>query len=311
MWKIKFRACLTFTVLLVMLATLYFGVSWIFSTMILVAKRDPIDVQTIQSQMNLSSVGVFDLINSHDERYDIWVVQPDTPPTCAVIFSHGWGSSRVKLDSFRAVFSDVPCLQVLYDLRGHGSHSGRYSSGGIYEQHDLVQIHQFVKRSFALNDKQIGWLGISLGASFNLMAAKHASPGFVIADSPFESWRSAIFERGEEMYGSWVHVFEPGIRMVIYIRAGFDYRDANVLRPPQTLLSPTLIIHSLSDTETNPKQSQNIFQYLDQERLQLKLTNWGSEHAKDAVDHPEEYKKLIRDFLANKTHEFSTQTNEG
>jgi len=193
--------------------------------------------------------------------------------------------------------ADKRCLHILYDLRGHATHPDRFSSGGIIEQSDLAFIHAFVKNYYSFNDNQIGWFGVSLGGSFNLMAASKIKPAFVIADSPFESWRKAIFERGEEMYGAWVHSFEPGVRFVIWLRAGFDYRESNVLKHAGFIRSPVLIIHSASDDETNPEQSKHIFNALRGKKNVLHITGWGSEHAKDAFNFPDAYQALALGFI--------------
>lgn len=283
---------------------IYFSISWMFSSMILIAKREQADIDTIKhltSEINRSS---FILTNFDNQKYDIWVDRPVDKFNCAIIFSHGWGSSRIKLNSFEAVFNDYSCLHIKYDIRGHATHPGKYSSGGILEAQDLLQIHTFVQNQYDLKESQIAWLGVSLGGSFSLIAANWATPAFIVADSPFIDWRSAIFERGEELYGSWVHIFEPGIRAVIYLRAGFDYRNASVINDKTSINSPTLLIHSASDSETSPQQSRDIYAQLKSNAIRLKITDWGSDHAKDARDQPEKYKELIQQFIGNKAPNF-------
>lgn len=286
---------------IIIAAGLYIACGWYFSSQILLAERkiEPLEASnpaTAQAQ-SFEQLEQLWLTNSHGYKYDIWLHQPHSEPTCAIIFTHGWQASRVKMNDFIDVFRALPCVFISYDIRGHGANPYPYSTGGINEAVDLVQIHQAIKQQLALPDNRIGWFGVSLGGATSLQAAAAVNPAFIIVDSPFASWRTAIFERAVIMYGQWIYAFEPAVRLCTFLRAGVDYRTADALGLAAAIKSPVLLIHSRTDEQTHPDQSSNLHAELNHPNSELHLTDWGALHAKDITANPEGYRSIIRNFL--------------
>jgi pimeloyl-ACP methyl ester carboxylesterase len=284
-------------------AVIYVACGWYFSSQILIAERNTEQLEEITAASaqvgNLENVDQLWLTNSHGYKYDIWLHQPQSEPTCAIIFTHGWQSSRIKMRNFIDVFRTLPCVLISYDIRGHGTNPSPYSTGGINESVDLLQIHQTVKQQLALPNNRIGWFGVSLGAATSLQAAASASPAFIIADSPFSSWKTAIFERAVVMYGQWIYAFEPAVRLCALLRAGVDYRRADALGLAKSINSPVLLIHSRTDEQTHPDQSSNLYAELNHPDSELHLTEWGALHAKDVTANPNGYRSIIHNFLSS------------
>lgn len=286
---------------------LYLVLSWYFSGLILYAAPDELDDFKITKQKTFddSVPAVLEFKSDDGMAFTAWHFKRSEPSKCLIIFSHGWQNSRVGIDKFHQAFSFSHCDQLSYDLRGHGHHQAQQSTGGIQEKHDLVQLSQQLANQLGLRESQVAWFGVSLGASISLQAANLGfRPAFIIADSPFQDWDTAIFERGVEMYGAWVNYFRPGVRAVIQLRAGIDYVDASVLNNAANIDSPVLLIHSLTDASTAPTQSQNIYAELGSEHGELQLTDWGAKHAKDVEVRPNEYQAMLLDFMARRAPQF-------
>jgi len=289
---------------------IYACISWYFSSQILVAARDADKITEIlqinnQSKTQPTILNVFD---GDASANTLWLFTDSPKPSCVIILIHGWGADRLDLDKFKRPFEMTPCAMATYDIRAHGTDINKYSTGGIREKHDLLTIHRFLKTTFNLNDNNIGWFGVSLGGSTALQAAAlDISPAFVIADSPFQDWQSAIFERGEDMYGSWVHAFKAGVNLAIYLRASIWFEEASVLATAQNIRSPVLLIHSKSDIDTASSQSEAIFSLLNSETIRFHQTDWGAGHAKDIDVQPEKYNALILQFLNDFVPKMHTQ----
>ena len=294
------------------MSALYFAISWYFSSQTIIADRDQNQVDTIikrNQNESRATDGKRDLVyeKRHNNFYlietpeldaQLWHFKRADPTKCAVIFSHGWGGTRASTDKFQKAFIKTACDFIGYDLRGHGLHPKRYSTGGIQEKKDLLDIHAFLKKDLGLEDKQLAWFGLSLGASLSLQAAATGlTPSFIVADSPFQSWEMAIFERGVERYGTWVEYFKPGLRLMIYLRTGVNFTDANVLEVAENIKSPVLLMHSRTDKATSSVQSEEIFKRLKKDRAVFHHTDWGAAHGKDIDVDAERYEALVHLFL--------------
>lgn len=293
--------------LVLVLTSLYLAVAFYFSGLIVDAKPALADQNLIRNLQNYENIVPAKIIVTTDKgnEFDAWHFKRFEHTTCIIIFTHGWKSSRLKMHSFFDAFSDTECDFVSYDLRGHGIHHARYSSGGILEKRELVKLSKVLGTTFSLAEHQIGWFGVSLGASTALQAAgKDFQPAFIVADSPFQDWHTAIFERGVKIYGGWVERFQPGVRAMIFLRTGIDYMEASALRNAEKIQSPVLLIHSLSDIDTAPSQSTEIFKRLDINKAVLSLNDWGAAHAKDVDQRPQEYKQLINNFICDHVASF-------
>ena len=120
--------------------------------------------------------------------------------------------------------------------------------------------------------------------------------GFIIADAPFQNWYSAIFERAERNYGSWIKYISIGVMKAVDWRTGVNHREASPMLAAKKLKIPVLLFHSEMDVSTSPKQSINIFKNLNS-RSEFHLLNWGGAHTLDVVLHQEKFRKIVNDFL--------------
>lgn len=223
----------------------------------------------------------------------------DYQEPCAIIMAHGYTDNRSGTFKYGQLFKECGCDLFIYDHRGHGLSSGDFLTGGVLEARDLQEITSWIIAERGILPQRIGWLGESWGAATVLQAAaNYDSVGFVIAESPYQDWRTAITERADRDYGKWLRIFTPGAFAWAKVRSGVSPNAASPIKAAPKIEVPTLIFHSLADAETSPDQSQNVFNALPAETPKaLHLLDWGSIHAHNVIDRPREYKALVWEFL--------------
>lgn len=233
-----------------------------------------------------------------------WHFKADSS-NCAVILAHGWSTSRLSMIKYMYLFKDCGCDIIAYDHRGHNKSDKAYATGGIKEAEDLLKITEWTRNTTGFSDDQIGWLGVSWGGATALQAgADDENVAFIIADSPFQDWHSAVLERAIRDYGQWINVFVPTIKGIVDWRAGVRFSDASALNSAPDIDEPVLIIHSKADSATASIQSVRIAAALNPQKSDFYQTDWGNDHAEDISNNPEEFEVLVDAFLAEHVQHF-------
>lgn len=222
-------------------------------------------------------------------------VNGQEPADCAILFAHGYSDNRMSMVKYTPPFADCGCDMLLYDHRGHGQSSEAYASGGINEATDLLAAHQWLRERTGLADNQIGWYGESWGAATALIAAGRydTDPAWVVAESPYADWETAITERGARMFGGVLAAITPGAFWWAEARGGFDIEEASPLRYADRIDVPVLLFHSLQDTLTAPEQSDLLAERIDPNYLTYHALDWGAWHAHNVVWRREQYYDLV------------------
>lgn len=223
--------------------------------------------------------------------------RPDTA-NCAAILVHGFTATKEGALKYANIYWDCGCDLFLYDQRGHGESDDAYPTGGIKESEDLIEVTQWVKQNTRFQAHQIAWVGSSWGAAAALQAGvSDEEVAFIVADSPFQDWYSAIFERAVRMYGDGVEWVGPSVMALVGFRAGIATEEASVLKAAPHVKIPVLLIHSKTDAQTASSQSVNIAEQLPKDYSVFHHTDWGSRHTLDVVARPNDYAELVRDFV--------------
>lgn len=236
-----------------------------------------------------------------------WVYDHPDTARCAVIYSHGWGSSRVGMLKFADLFWDCGCDLIFYDHRMHSESGGIVATAGIKEKEDLLKVTEWVQDNYGYVDQQIAWFGESWGGATVLQAgATDKDVAFIVADSPFQDWDSAIFERGRRQYGEWMMMIAPAIMGLVDWRAEVDHDEANPKEAAKSIKEPVFLIHSKGDKATASYQSENIAKNLPTATSEFHHTDWGSDHVQDIITRPDEYRALLYRFIQDKVGTFGT-----
>ena len=228
-----------------------------------------------------------------------WYFKHPGGASCGVVLAHGYHDNRMSMLKYTPALQECGCDLLLYDHRGFGQSDESHGSGGINEATDLLTAHAFLRAQSGLEDGQIGWLGESWGAATALLAAGRGEvqPAFVIAESPYTDWATAITERGVKDYGPALAAFTPGTFQWVAFRNGTDFDAASPLRAAGRIEAPVLLLHSRQDTLTSPDQSERIAERIHPDLLTYHALDWGAWHAHNVVWRPREFADLVQDFI--------------
>lgn len=216
---------------------------------------------------------------------------------CIFIFAHGWTAVWADMLKYYPVLEKCGCNALFYDHRAHGESGGKYPTGGIKESEDLLKITEWVRNEKGYSLDQIAWVGSSWGGAAVLMAgAKDLNPAFIISDSPFKDWYSAIFERAIVDYGSGIKFLASGVMQFVNLRSGVNYKDASPVNLASEIEEPVFLFHSEVDPETHSDQSISISEKLN-DLSEFHLTKWGNKHVRDVVYNKDEVEELFMNFI--------------
>ncbi len=164
---------------------------------------------------------------------------PTDRPT--VVIAHGW--MEVKECHLRTVEllvgegHDV----ILFDQRGHGDSGGRFTTFGVWEQHDVRAVVDEVESRGWLRGG-VATMGLSLGAAAVLMhAADDPRVQGVVAVAPFASYAEAV-RSYHRIYGPWLcekWVLRGHARAARDF--GFEMRETAVIDAVRRLTCPVLL----------------------------------------------------------------------
>lgn len=289
----------------------FIGLCWFFSGKIIQPNASSLELDRAkitgkwnwgttaeELMINLSEPEVFSLISEDEITIKGWYFQHPDTADCGVVMAHGWSASRIGMLKFADVFWDCGCDLVLYDHRMHGESGAAAATAGIKEKMDLIKVTEWLQKRKSFTNQQIAWVGESWGAATVLQAGSlDKDIAFIVADSPFQDWDSAIFERAIRDYGDWVSMIAPSVMKLVDWRAGVDHNQASPKEAVKNIKEPVFLIHSQTDPETASTQSVNIAKNLNPDNSRFHHTNWGSLHVQDIITRPEEYRALLYDFI--------------
>lgn len=125
---------------------------------------------------------VFDAITfvSRGITLHAWSIPGDKPDGPTVIWTHGWGESRVQSLLRLPALLPHACRVVLWDLPAHGDSGGKLTMG-LREPEDLRALID------AIDAERVVLGGFSLGAGVSIAAAERDGRGVVgvIAEAPY------------------------------------------------------------------------------------------------------------------------------
>jgi len=169
--------------------------------------------------------------------------KPDRPP---VVILHGLGASKAHMIDYILLAQEQGNPTLAIDFRGHGGSDPSLTSIGFYESQDAVSAMKFVRERGA--GDPVLW-GTSMGAvSALLAAAQDGSAAGVIADAPFDTYRSTVLHHAKLMYGLSEFPLVALAFPMIEQRARFRIDDVNCLRAAGEIRAPVLVLAAEKDT---------------------------------------------------------------
>jgi len=300
--------------LLAFLVIAYLGITYFFSGLILhTPDRDIATVyQMNEDRWNLDLDSLLKTLPPKREvsfasPYDGitlkgWLFEPANA-NCGVVMAHGYSVNRANMLKYAPIFSDTTCAcaLLLYDHRGHGDSDEAYGSGGYHEATDLIAATDLLAAETKLPHDRIGWYGESWGGATVILAATRTEqkPPWIVAESPFADWESAVTERGYKDYGQGLRALTPGAFAWTSWRAGVTFSEVSPVKAAKDLDVPLLLFHSRADTLTGPGQSDQIAAAVKPELLTYHPLEWGAWHAHNIIWNRPEYTRMVQDFVGD------------
>ena len=211
-----------------------------------------------------------------------------------VIISHGYTDNRIGSLKYAKMYIALGYSCILYDLRGHGLNQSTFTTYGIREGQDIAALIKDTRQRYS-DIVQLGLHGESLGAASTVTSLQYKPEvDFVVADCGFSDIDNVLRE-GYRNAGApvfLVDVADFGAKM----RYHYSLKK---MRPIDSLDGkeiPILFIHGADDTFILPKNSEDMAKRT-KGYSELHLIQ-GAGHAESMLHAPDEYGKIVENFLA-------------
>lgn len=286
-----------------LLAILYIGASWYFSTILVAGNVKAVTADEIaQAEADLAPAGIplpeEVTIAADDVSLAGYFYDNPADAGCGMVILHGYSSIAYDMASFVPMFWNLGCEVITYDARGHGNSSEAYHTFGYYERQDASAVVDWLIAETGVAADHIGLLGVSYGAATSLQTlAERSDLAFVVADSSYQDYYTIVAYQGEAQYGTWLKPLIFGATNLAEWRADFELDDVS---PKDTIVGspiPVLLIHALEDSYTFASHSETIYANADHGRTQLQITDWGNGHGASRSTQPEQYEAIVYEFM--------------
>lgn len=215
---------------------------------------------------------------------------------------HGMGGTKYSMYQQGEVLYDLGYSLLIYDQRNSGDNRCEYSSFGVLESYDCLDALTYAKKSINENNKVLVY-GQSYGGATALIAASRddSKIDYLVLDCPVadsNEFVDEVFKNIERKEGlpAWIMRFTGNIFLKLKLGFSLDDIDASKWAKDANIKSPTLIINSDSDTVTPYHMGEEIYEAIGNNKKEL-YTAKGYGHLKFSETNPEEFKKVLKDFL--------------
>ncbi|MDR3563984.1 MAG: alpha/beta hydrolase [Negativicutes bacterium] len=226
-----------------------------------------------------------------------------TPSDKTVIFVHGVSANRLMGLWYADLYLGAGYNVLVYDSRAHGMSGGASVTWGFYEKYDLDQWVDWVQARQP--GGIIGIHGVSMGAATALLHAalneQDKRVSFYVADSAYTSLETLLTQ---QIDGSLtlhnpllVQVLLKYSSVVAYLKSGFFYGDVEPVRAVSGVTTPVLYLHGEADPLVPAAMGRELYAATKGHREIHTFP--GAGHAMAIFDRKNEYRRLVREFIAS------------
>ncbi len=218
------------------------------------------------------------------------------------VMVHGMGGTKYSMYQQGEVLYDLGYSLLIYDQRNSGDNMCESSTFGVLESYDCLDALDYAKKSLNENNKVLLY-GQSYGGATALIAASRddSNIDFLVLDCPVADSNELVdevFKNVERKQGlpAWIMRFTGNIFLRVKLGFSLDDIDASKWAKDSNIQIPTLIINSDSDTVTPYHMGEEIYKAINNDRKEIYTTK-GYDHLKFSETNPEEFKKVLEDFI--------------
>lgn len=211
-----------------------------------------------------------------------------------VILQHGIHASRSELVSRARFLVNAGYAVLMFDFQAHGESIGSHITFGFLESRDAQAAVAFARKRFP--GKPIGVIGLSLGAA----AAALAKPPLDVQALVFEMMYPTIVDATKDRIGMRLgppgRLFSPLLTAQLKFRIGCTTDDLRPIVSVASIKVPKLFIAGEADQDTTLSESREIYGHASAPKEFVSFP--GARHQDLLAFAPEQYKKVILEFLA-------------
>ena len=234
------------------------------------------------------------LVSGYDGyQLHVQLLTNPNPTDRYVILTHGNTDNHIGSLKYVPMYMDLGYNCIIYDMRGHGEDEPTFTTYGILEGKDLVELVKDTKERYPKLE-QLGLHGESLGASTTIEAlAYEPEVDFVVSDCAFANVESVLRQKLKTAHAPefLVPLANVGIRVLygysIYDMHPIDALDKNTIS--------ILFIHGDADTTVLPQNAQELYDRTKGVRELHYVA--GADHAESILKAPEEYREVVAAFI--------------
>lgn len=230
-----------------------------------------------------------------------YYVRAARPTRRTALIVHGYTDNAVRMMMIgRMYHRDLGYNVLLPDLRYAGGSGGTHIQMGWLDRLDVAQWERDVLPRLFGDTAVVAVHGISMGAATTMMLSGDSLPPRVrafVEDCGFTSaWDQFDKELGER-FGLPAFPVLYAASALCRLRYGWSFKEASALRQVAKCRRPMLFIHGDRDDFVPTRMVYRLY-----EAKPAPKALWvapGSAHAESYHDHPQEYTRRVRDFLAD------------
>ncbi len=232
------------------------------------------------------------LITEDKIKLSAWYIHAAKKTNKAIVLAHGHPFNKANILDF-APFLHEKYNLLFFDFRAMGDSSGKFISGGYYEQKDLRAAINYLKNE--KNASKIGALGISMGASVIILeAANNPDIHAIVADSSYKDLHSIA----NDLYSPLFIFKYPFIffsELFAKLIYGIDIKETSPILKVKEIKVPLFLIHGEIDDQIPVESSKAIYENANQpkELWIAKNTN----HVQAHFVHKKEYEERVLEFF--------------
>ena len=269
-------------------------------------KRQTLDEAWEWQQENVRGTDIFNradfveytVKDDYGYLYHVMHLPAKEPSDKYVILAHGYTDTRFGMVKYMPHYYALGFNCVIFDERGHGENEPAPCTYGIREVRGLIAVLKDTKRRYG-DDIRIGLHGESLGGATVLTSMKYdevaADVSFIVDDCGFVEIVPVLKGSMKQMHiPSWL-VYPASFMAKLMF--GESFTAAYPLKAIEAAKAkiPLLIIHGAEDDFILPEHSKRAKEAAPS-YSELHLIQ-GAGHAASAVVAPDEYGRIIKDFL--------------
>jgi fermentation-respiration switch protein FrsA (DUF1100 family) len=226
-------------------------------------------------------------------RLHVELLRNPNPTDRYVILTHGNTDNHIGSIKYVPMYMDLGYNCIVYDMRGHGEDEPTFTTYGILEAKDLLELILDTRERYP-GITRLGLHGESLGGSTTIEALGSAPEvDFAVSDCAFADFESALRKKLEPTHVAGLLV--PLINVGIKVLYGYTLSDMRPIEALEGNTVPVLFIHGERDETVPPESARELYERTAGERELHYVA--GADHAASILVAPEEYQEVVGGFL--------------